>query len=50
VLGRDVSVGYLPIGLILLGMWVIALPVAFTLRGRQLRQIEAERLAAMVAQ
>lgn len=50
VLGRDASVGYLPIGLMVLGMWVVALPIAFALRGRQLRQMEAERLAAMVAQ
>lgn len=50
VLGRDVSVGYLPIALMLVGLWVVALPVAFMLRGRQLRRLEAERLAAMVAQ
>jgi hypothetical protein len=50
VLGRDASVGYLPIALMLIVLWAIALPVAFTLRGRQLRRMEAERLAAMVAQ
>jgi hypothetical protein len=50
VLGRNVSVGYLPISLMLIGMWAVALPLAFMLRGRQLRRMEAERLAAMVAQ
>lgn len=48
VLGRDASVGWTPIGLMLVGLWAVALPVAFTLRGRQLRQLEAERLAMLV--
>jgi hypothetical protein len=50
VLGRDHSVGYLPTALMLVGLWAVALPVAFHLRGKQLRRMEAERLAAMVAQ
>lgn len=50
VLGRNASVGELPITLMILAMWAVALPLAFFLRDRQLRQIEAERLAAMVAQ
>ena len=50
VLGRTAAVGYLPIALMLLALWLVALPVAFTLRSRQLHQMEAERLAAMIAQ
>ncbi|HZZ50026.1 MAG TPA: DUF3592 domain-containing protein [Pseudonocardia sp.] len=50
VLGRSATIGYLPISLMLVGLWTVALPVAFVLRGRQLRRQEAERLAAMVAQ
>jgi uncharacterized protein DUF3592 len=50
VLGRDASAGYLPISLMIVGLWAVALPVAFGLRTRQLRRMEAERLAAMVAQ
>ena len=50
VLGRSASVGYLPITLMIVGLWAVALPVAFHLRGKQLRRMEAERLAAMVAQ
>jgi hypothetical protein len=50
VLGRTASVGYLPILLMLIALWIVALPVAFTLRGKQLRRMEAEHLAAMVAQ
>jgi hypothetical protein len=50
VLGRSAALGYLPISLMLVGLWTVALPVAFILRGRQLRRMEAERLAAMVAQ
>ncbi|HEX4362084.1 MAG TPA: DUF3592 domain-containing protein [Pseudonocardia sp.] len=50
VLGRDASVGSLPIGLMLLVTWAIALPVGFSLRGRQLRRMEADRLAASIAE
>ncbi|HWN31281.1 MAG TPA: DUF3592 domain-containing protein [Pseudonocardia sp.] len=50
VLGRDASVGSLPIGLMLLVTWAVALPVGFSLRGRQLRRMEAERLAASIAE
>lgn len=50
VLGRTASVGYLPIALMLVALWAVALPVAFTLRTKQLRRMEGERLAAMLAQ
>ena len=46
VSGRTASVGTLPIGMMLLGVWLIALPVGFSLRGRQLRRIEAAGLEA----
>jgi hypothetical protein len=46
VLGRTASVGTLPVGLMLLGVWLVALPVGFSLRGRQLRRIEAAGLEA----
>lgn len=49
VAGRDASVGTWPIVLLIMVTWAIALPVGFTLRGRQLRQIEAMRLAAAEA-
>jgi hypothetical protein len=42
VLGRNASVGYVPIGLMICGVCAVALPIAFTLRGRQLRRLEAE--------
>ncbi len=41
VLGRDASVGWLPIGLILVGVWAVLGPLAFMLRGRQLRRLES---------
>jgi hypothetical protein len=44
--GRTASVGTLPLGMMLLGVWLIALPVGFSLRGRQLRRIEAAGLEA----
>jgi hypothetical protein len=50
VAGRSAAVGVLPITLMVLALWAVALPVAFHLRGKQLRRMEAERLAAMVAQ
>jgi hypothetical protein len=49
VLGRDASVGSWPIGLVVAITWAIALPVGFTLRGRQLRRLEGDRLAASIA-
>jgi hypothetical protein len=49
VLGRDASVGSWPIGLMVAITWAIALPVGFTLRGRQLRRLEGDRLAASIA-
>ena len=49
VLGRDASVGSWPIGLVVAITWAIALPVGFTLRGRQLRRLESDRLAASIA-
>jgi Protein of unknown function (DUF3592) len=42
VFGRDASVGYLPIGLMIVVVCGVALPIAFTLRGRQLRRLEAQ--------
>jgi hypothetical protein len=45
VLGRNASVGSLPIGIMLLVTWAVALPVGFSLRGRQLQRMEAARLA-----
>lgn len=42
VLGRAASFGYLPIGLMIVIVNAVALPIAFTLRGRQLRRLEAE--------
>lgn len=42
VAGRDASVGYLPIGLLIVAVCGVALPIAFALRGRQLRRLEAE--------
>jgi hypothetical protein len=49
VLGRDASVGTLPIVALLVVLWAVALPIAFTLRGRQLRQLEATRQALVQA-
>jgi hypothetical protein len=49
VLGRDASVGSWPIGLVVAITWAVALPVGFTLRGRQLRRLEGVRLAASIA-
>jgi hypothetical protein len=46
VLGRDHTVGYLPIGGIVLALWSTLLPLAFWLRGRQLRRLEDAAEAA----
>ncbi|MDQ2707881.1 MAG: hypothetical protein M3Z25_09700 [Actinomycetota bacterium] len=37
VLGRDTSVGYLPVALMVLGVWATLLPLWFWLRRRRLR-------------
>lgn len=46
VLGRDVSIGYWPIGLMIAIFCAVTLPIAFHLRGRQLRRLEEVREAA----
>ena len=38
VLGRNASMGILPIGLMLLGVWVVLLPLGWWLRARRLRR------------
>ncbi|HEY2203802.1 MAG TPA: DUF3592 domain-containing protein [Pseudonocardia sp.] len=49
VLGRTASVGWLPLSLMVVGTWVVLLPLAFTLRGRQLRRMEDAAAKAVQA-
>lgn len=46
VLGRNASIGLLPVGLILLGSWVALLPLGWWLRRRRMRRLEATAPAA----
>ena len=41
VLGRNASVGLLPVGLMLLGIWAVLLPLGWWVRGRRQRRAEA---------
>jgi len=40
VLGRNASMGLLPVGLMLLGAWAVLLPLGWWLRGRRLRRAQ----------
>jgi hypothetical protein len=49
VLGRNASMGLLPVGLMLLGIWAVLLPLGWWLRGRRLRRAASETATSETA-